>query len=134
MAYTVLSVILMSAILIFNRIKSVRSESPLDPLTLLEKTPQEYKLLALSVEEMCDYVIDNRDSLKYNEIDIITEIYPDQAMINFRSLGKPLDLLHAATAEEEASNLSVLKKLASSVDYDYVLGMNQSRVTIMFDR
>ena len=63
MAYTVLSVILMSAILIFNRIKSVRSESPLDPLTLLEKTPQEYKLLALSVEEMCDYVIDNRDSL-----------------------------------------------------------------------
>ena len=167
-AYTALSVILLIAILLINRIKAGRSSGPLDPLTLLEKEPSGYQLfdatihfdtnelvdyvqelqklseeagiakssanlLAVSVEEMCDYVISKRESLKYNEIDIITEIHPDRAIINFRSLGKPLDLMHAASTEAY-SNVNVLKKLASSVEYDYVLGMNQSKVTVVFEK
>ena len=167
-AYAALSVILMAAIIIINHVKASTAAEPLDPMTLLERTPSDYKfieatihfdtdemvsyveelqklsddagvqklpanLLAVSVEEMCDYVISHRDSLKYNEIDILTQIYPDHAVISFRSLGKPLDLMNAASAEEY-SNLYVLKKLASSVEYDYVLGMNQSRVTVMFGK
>ena len=87
--------------------------------------------LALAVEEMCDYIISNRDSHKCNEIDIITEIYQDHANVSFRSLGSPLDLLNAE-AIDTYSNRDVLKKITSAVEYDYVLGMNQSRVTIDF--
>ena len=81
---------------------------------------------AVSLEEMCMYTIKNSETTDY--IDILFKIYPDHILMDFRSIGKPFDPTLADP--EEFSNLATLRKLVSSLDFNYVLGMNQTRLTI----
>jgi len=83
-------------------------------------------LAAVSLEEMCMYTIKNSETTDY--IDILFKIYPDHLLMDFRSIGKPFDPMHADP--EEFSNLATLKKLVTSLDFNYVLGMNQTRLII----
>ena len=83
-------------------------------------------LAAVSLEEMCMYTIKNSETTDY--IDILFKIYPDHILMDFRSIGKPFDPTLADP--EEFSNLATLRKLVSSLDFNYVLGMNQTRLTI----
>ena len=48
--------------------------------------------------------------------------------MDYRSIGDPFDLTSADP--EEYSNLATLKKMVTTVDYNYVMGMNQTRITI----
>lgn len=164
-AFVLLAVIMLIAILITNKIKVSRSKTPLDFATLLEQDHQDYvlidktikfntneaveyakeiqniarkydiddntaNLLAMSVEDMCTYAMDNKKTVKQESMDILTQIYKDKIVINFRSLGKPLDILEVAN-DGLYNNIEVLKKIAKKVEYEYVIGMNQSKVTLM---
>ncbi|MBR5336673.1 MAG: hypothetical protein IK152_01685 [Lachnospiraceae bacterium] len=63
-----------------------------------------------------------------NQLGYCIKIFPKEIVMDVRSLGKPFDV---TTAEDEAfSNVDVLRKIATSIDYGYVLGMNQTRIKI----
>ncbi|MBR0146263.1 MAG: hypothetical protein IJM25_06335 [Eubacterium sp.] len=83
-------------------------------------------LTAISTEEMSLYSICHSSRIDY--IDILLKIYPDHILMDFRSIGDPFDLTSADP--EEYSNLAMLKKMVTTVDYNYVMGMNQTRITI----
>jgi hypothetical protein len=83
-------------------------------------------LTAISTEEMSLYSIQNSSGIDY--IDILLKIYPDHILMDFRSIGTPFDL--SSADPEEYSNLAMLKKMVTTVDFNYVMGMNQTRITI----
>lgn len=85
-------------------------------------------LVALAAEEMSVYSMTRKDQTEVDELDILVKIYPTEIMMDFRTMGKPFDI---STAPEEAfSNADTLKKIASSVDYVYNIGFNQTRIRI----
>ena len=61
--------------------------------------------------------------------DILMRINDSEFTMDFRSLGSPFDVASAPDTGD-FSNLSVLKKLADDLTFDYVMGMNQTRITI----
>ena len=65
------------------------------------------------------------NATQINDMDILLKIYPENIMIDFRSIGKPFD---TSTATEEYSNVAILRKIVSDIKYTYVLGMNQTRL------
>ena len=83
-------------------------------------------LTAISTEEMSLYSIQNSSGIDY--IDILLKIYPDHILMDFRSIGTPFDL--SSADPEEYSNLAMLKKMVTTVDFNYVMGMNQTRIRI----
>ena len=86
-------------------------------------------LIALAFEEMISYTADNTDQKSVAAfIDVLLQIYPDEVLMDVRSIGKPHD--PSTAPAEEYSNVDVLRKAASSVEYNYVLGMNQTRIRI----
>ena len=82
-------------------------------------------LTALSVEEMGAYTADQNSSARIEDLDILLKIYPDHILMDFRSIGRPFD---TSAAPEEYSNMAVLKKIVTSMEYHYILGMNQTRL------
>ncbi|MBQ7159977.1 MAG: hypothetical protein IJS09_11240 [Treponema sp.] len=82
-------------------------------------------LTAISVEEMSVYSVTQSNATQINDMDILLKIYPENIMIDFRSIGKPFD---TSTATEEYSNVAILRKIVSDIKYTYVLGMNQTRL------
>lgn len=72
--------------------------------------------------------LSDRDSM-----DILLKLYPkaeagERAMILFRSVGKAFEV--SSAPEGDFSNIDVLKKLARTADFSYVLGMNLTRITV----
>ena len=49
--------------------------------------------------------------------------------INFRNIGMPFNPT-VTTEEDSAENLTMLRKAAPDIAYEYVMGMNNSRITI----
>ena len=84
-------------------------------------------LTALSVEEMSMYTLDQSKGARIDYMDILLKIYPEYVLMDFRSIGRPFDV---SAVPEEYSNMQVLKKVVSSMEYDYVLGMNQTRLRV----
>ena len=85
---------------------------------------------ALSAEEMSVYTMSQKEQTKIDCLDILIKVYPEDILIDVRSIGKPLD---TAGAKGDFSNLSVLRSAVSSMTYDYVLGMNQTRLIVKRD-
>lgn len=85
-------------------------------------------LVALASEEMGNYSIEHKEKRKLDEIDLLLKVYSDRIVMDVRSIGKPFDI--TACDAEEFSNVDVIRKVASSIDYGYVTGMNQTRITI----
>ena len=78
---------------------------------------------------MISYTADNTDQKSAAAfIDVLLKIYPEEVLMDVRSIGKPHD--PSTAPAEEYSNVDVLRKAASSVEYNYVLGMNQTRIRI----
>lgn len=83
---------------------------------------------AVACEEMCEYTLLHHGNKDFC-MDITAKIYPENLVLNIRSLGSPIDPLSGGN-EEEYSNIFVLNKMAKDVKYDYIMGMNQTRITI----
>ena len=62
-------------------------------------------------------------------IDILLKIYDDHIVLDFRSLGTPFNPLES-TDTDIAENVMLLQKLASEIEYEYVMGMNSTRIKI----
>ncbi|WP_026518706.1 MATE family efflux transporter [Butyrivibrio sp. MC2021] len=85
-------------------------------------------LVALASEEMGNYSIEHKEKRKLDEIDLLLKVYSDRIVMDVRSIGKPFDI--TACDAEQFSNVDVIRKVASSIEYGYVTGMNQTRITI----
>ena len=89
----------------------------------------------LVAEEMVLYTREQAKRSDY--MDIIARRYPDRVEIDFRSLGNPVNPL-AAPAESadplspdaRTVNLTLLRKMADKLGYEYVMGMNCTHAEI----
>ncbi|MCR5083337.1 MAG: hypothetical protein K6B15_07685 [Parasporobacterium sp.] len=86
-------------------------------------------LVALASEEMLSYVYDHRfNKIPVEQIDFLVKIRKDAVLVDIRCIGEPID--PTAAAGEAYTNVDVLRKVATKLDYTYVLGLNQTRITI----
>lgn len=85
-------------------------------------------LVAVAAEEMGVYSMEMKNQTSLDELDILVKIYPGEVLMDFRSMGKPFDISTAST--RNYSNAFMLKKIAGSVEYVYIVGMNQTRIRI----
>jgi len=86
-------------------------------------------MVALALEEMLSYTQDhNFSKIPVEEIDIMVKIKSEEILMDIRSIGEPIDPTTATG--DNYSNVDVLKKVATKLDYNYVVGMNHTRITI----
>ena len=82
---------------------------------------------AVAIEEMAVYVAGKKDQKSY--MDILVRIYKGSIEIDFRSLGTVFDPL--ADADEDCTeNVRLLRGIATSIENEYTLGMNATRIVI----
>lgn len=83
--------------------------------------------VGLLSEEMALYTRQhhNRTAL----IDVMIRLEPEEITLDFRSEGAPFDPLSRGE-EDIPENLLVLQKMSEKIVYDYILGMNSTRITV----
>ena len=82
---------------------------------------------SLIVEEMALFT---RNRLNRNDyMDILARLYADRIEIDFRTLGQSFNPL-VAVPEDIAENIRVLQGIAGKLEYDYIMGMNCTRITV----
>ena len=89
-------------------------------------------LAALAAEEMSVYSMSMKAQTEVDMLDLLVKIDPDEILMDFRTMGKPFDLSSAPA--EPFSSADTLKKIASSVEYVYNIGLNQTRIRISRNR
>lgn len=82
---------------------------------------------ALAVEEMAIYTRNRLSKSGY--MDVLARLYADKIEIDFRTLGNSFNPL-AAVPEDIAENIHLLRGIATALEYDYIMGMNCTRITI----
>ena len=82
---------------------------------------------ALCVEEMAVYTRNRHQKSDY--MDILARLYTDRIEIGFRSLGNSFNPLVAAEGDI-VENIRLLQGIADKLEYDYIMGMNSTRITI----
>ncbi len=86
-------------------------------------------MIAVALEEMISYTQEHSFSkMPVEEIDIMVKIKPKEVLMDIRSVGEPIDPTTATG--EKYSNVEVLKKVATKLEYNYVIGMNHTRITM----
>ena len=90
-------------------------------------------IVSVASEEMSVITLNYYKGQKDLVTDIIVRISDSEFTMDFRSLGSPFDVMSVPDTVE-FSNLSVLKKIADDLTFDYVMGMNQTRITIKTDK
>jgi hypothetical protein len=84
--------------------------------------------VAVASEEMCTNLINSTQKKTQDVTDILVKIYKDEIVMDVRSIGEVFDVTGAEG--EEFSSIDVLRKVTSSIEYAYVVGMNQTRIRI----
>lgn len=82
---------------------------------------------ALAVEEMGVYAANKKRQDTY--MDVLVRLYKGNVEIDVRSLGAPFDPL-ADDEGDVAENVRLLRSVASSIETEYALGMNDTRIII----
>ncbi len=82
-------------------------------------------LTAVSVEEMSVYSSEQSKTNRIDYLDILLKIYPEYILIDFRSIGSPFD---SSATTKKYSNMEILRKTVTNMEYNYILGMNQTRL------
>ena len=82
---------------------------------------------ALLIEEMSLYTLNHCDKL--TKIDIITRITSEYIYMDFRSDGAPSNPL-VPNEKDCRENVLLLQKMSAKMEYDYLLGMNSTRITV----
>ena len=106
------------------------SENTAELQAFCEKNSLEGSLsarVALASEEMMVYTMEHETAKDRENVDMLVKIFPEEILMDIRSIGKAFDLMSAPA--EEYSNVDVLRRIAS-VEYNYVMGMNQTRIRI----
>ena len=85
-----------------------------------------YKV-GLLCEEMAVYTNNHRKDK--GDIDVMLRIMGDEITINFRSIGVPFNPT-LSTEEDQMENLVMLRKVASNISFDYIMGMNNTQIVI----
>ena len=88
---------------------------------------REAMMAALAAEEIAVYVANKKQQSTY--ADVLVRLRNGYVEIDFRSLGE----VFAPMADEEGDiieNVKMLRSVASSIQNEYVLGMNSVRITI----
>ena len=85
---------------------------------------QKANLLAVATEEIFVYTACNSKD-KYVNMDMRITIENESIVVYTRSIGLPFD--HFSADQEKFGNIWMIKKIASEVKYDYLLGVNQTR-------
>ena len=83
--------------------------------------------LGLAVEEMAVYTSNHVNSQL--PIDILARMYDDRIEIDFRSSGSSFNPL-SDTDNDDMLNLRLLRNLAASLEYDYIMGMNSTKIIL----
>nr|MCR5775067.1 hypothetical protein [Lachnospiraceae bacterium] len=83
--------------------------------------------LGLACEEMAVYTGKHRR--ERDAIDILLRITEKDLILNFRSVGQPFDPMQT-TDEDMPENILMLHKIASKISYDYIMGMNNTRIIL----
>jgi len=83
--------------------------------------------VALAVEEMAVYITGKKDHVAY--MDILVRKHRGKVIIDFRSLGQSFNPL-LDTDEDSSENVRLLRGIASSIETEYTLGMNSTRIVI----
>lgn len=86
-------------------------------------------IVSVASEEMSVITLKHHEGQKNLLTDILVRISDSEFTMDFRSLGSPFDVMSVPDTGE-FSNLSVLKKIADDLTFDYIMGMNQTRITI----
>ena len=82
---------------------------------------------ALAVEEIAVYVANKKRASTY--ADVLVRLNQGNVEIDFRSLGDAFDPLHDEEGDIE-ENLRMLRGVTSSIETEYLLGMNSTRIVI----
>lgn len=82
--------------------------------------------VGLLAEEMAIYTRVHKNRTAY--IDVMTRITDDQINMEFRSDGTPFNPL-VKEADDLPENILLLQQLPSNIAYDYILGMNSTKIT-----
>ncbi len=83
--------------------------------------------VGLACEEMAVYTQNHRND--NGDIDLMLRIRESELTLNFRSIGNPFDPMHR-TDDDMPENIILLQKAASSLSYDYIMGMNNTQLVI----
>ena len=83
--------------------------------------------VGLIAEEMSVYTRLHNNKTAF--IDILTRVTDSAVTLDFRSEGLPFNPL-AETDSDYPENLLLLRKMSSEIAYDYILGMNSTRIRI----
>lgn len=84
--------------------------------------------VGLLAEEMAVYTKNHNAGKKYN-VDVLAHIENNSLILDFRSEGAPFNPLNES-AGDESENILILRGLSNSIQYDYILGMNSTRIEI----
>ena len=84
-------------------------------------------LAALAVEEMAVYITDKNEDKAY--MDILVRLHKGDVIIDFRTLGSAFDPL-SDNDEDNWENVRLLRGIATSIENDYMLGMNSTRIVV----
>lgn len=90
-------------------------------------TPKISMKVGLMCEEMAVYTHHHRK--ERGEIDFLLRIMEEYIIMNFRSIGEPFDPA-SQTNDDVEENLLMLKSLPHELMYDYIMGMNNTQITI----
>ena len=104
------------------------SEEMIDYGTEHGLSMKEANKLGLLCEEMAVYTRTHRKDT--GDIDITLRIGKGDMVIDFRSAGAPFDPTKA-TDEDLEENVMMLSAVASDIAYDYIMGMNSTRITVL---
>ena len=80
------------------------------------------------LEEMAIY--SKRHHRITENCDVLIHIYDDRIEIDFRSLGDSCNPLEDTELDEHC-NLTYLRKISSSIEYDYIMGMNSTHIVLL---
>ena len=83
--------------------------------------------VGLMCEEMAVYTHHHRK--ERGDIDFLLRIREDSITMNFRSIGEPFDPTSQAE-DDMAENFIMLNSLPHSLSYDYIMGMNNTQITM----
>ena len=83
--------------------------------------------VGLMCEEMAVYTHHHRK--ERGDIDFLLRIKKDSITMNFRSIGEPFDPTSQAE-DDMAENFIMLNSLPHNLSYDYIMGMNNTQITM----
>lgn len=81
----------------------------------------------LALEEMAVYAANNRKQDSY--LDVLVRAYKGNIEIDFRSIGEALDPMQDAEGDI-SSNVQLLRGIATSIQTEYTMGMNVTRIVV----